>query len=133
MDKHIHVTKDDGGGFSLIDATIIIILVGLSLLYFTSAVSRNSADQQTAQISAQESSPTQGVIKPPDIGDTGIHTTVPHPNADSEMEVIPPLRSAGDFLDPPWRREAALGHRGDPRARASGKLLTAPASGGALS
>ena len=92
MDKHIHVTKDDGGGFSLIDATIIIILVGLGLLYFTSAVSRNSADQQSAQISAQEPSPTQGVIKPPDIGDTGIHTTVPHPNADSDM-VIPPANS----------------------------------------
>jgi hypothetical protein len=98
MDKHKHVyaTKEYGGGFNAIAATIIIILVAVGLLYFTSAVSRNSADQQSGAISAQEPSPSQGVIKPPNTGDTGIHTTVPQPNADSDMEVLPPRTPEGE-------------------------------------
>jgi hypothetical protein len=32
----------------------------------------------------------KGVIPPPDIGDEGIHTDVPNPDAGHEKEVIPP-------------------------------------------
>jgi hypothetical protein len=32
----------------------------------------------------------KGVIEPPDIGDEGIHTDVPDPDAGHEEEVIPP-------------------------------------------
>jgi hypothetical protein len=32
----------------------------------------------------------KGVIPPPDIGDEGIHTDVPNPDAGTEEEVIPP-------------------------------------------
>ena len=76
-------------GFNVFAAAIIIILVAVGLLYFAGAVPRNIADQQSGAISAQEPSPSQGVIKPPNTGDTGSHTTVPRPNADSDMEVIP--------------------------------------------
>ena len=69
--KHVHVTQEYGGGFNVIAATIIIILVAVGLLYFAGAVPRNIADQQKGSISVQEPSPSQGVIKPPNTGDAG--------------------------------------------------------------
>jgi|SRR5688572_17679637 hypothetical protein len=36
-----------------------------------------------------------GVIPPPDIGDEGIHTDVPNPDAGHEEEVIPPPGTPG--------------------------------------
>ena len=95
MGKHAYVTDDNGGRFNIIAATIIVILLVVGLLYFAGAVPHKSADQLSGAISAQEQSPKQGVIKPPNAGDTGIHTTVPHPNADSDMEMIPPLGTPG--------------------------------------
>jgi hypothetical protein len=37
-----------------------------------------------------------GVIPPPDIGDEGIHTEVPNPDAGHDKEVIPPPGTEGD-------------------------------------
>lgn len=37
----------------------------------------------------------KGVISPPDIGDEGIHTDVPNPEAGHEEEVIPPPATPG--------------------------------------
>ncbi|HYJ59560.1 MAG TPA: hypothetical protein VEW64_09490 [Methyloceanibacter sp.] len=37
----------------------------------------------------------KGVIPPPDIGDEGIHTDVPDPNAGHDEEVIPPPGTSG--------------------------------------
>jgi hypothetical protein len=90
MDKQLSVTKDDGGGLIFLVATVIIILMVVVFVYLAGAV---SAGQQSGAISPQEQSRKLGLIKPPDIGDTGIRTTVPHPNADRGMEVIPPANS----------------------------------------
>ena len=95
MAKHLYVTEDNGGGFSLFAATVVIILAAVGLLYLAGAVPRNNIDEQSVAIYPQDRS-TKGVIKPPDIGDTGIHTTVPHPNADSGMEVLPPRTPEGE-------------------------------------
>ena len=40
-----------------------------------------------------------GVIPPPDIGDEGIHTDVPNPDAGHDQEVIPPPGTEGDNLN----------------------------------
>jgi hypothetical protein len=40
-----------------------------------------------------------GVIPPPDIGDEGIHTDVPNPDAGTEEEVIPPPDQPGEKPD----------------------------------
>ena len=37
----------------------------------------------------------KGVIPPPDIGDEGIHTEVPDPDAGHDQEVIPPPGATG--------------------------------------
>lgn len=41
-----------------------------------------------------------GVIPPPDIGDEGIHTDVPNPDAGHEEEVIPPPGTPGGDPNP---------------------------------
>jgi hypothetical protein len=69
MDKQLSVTKDDGGGLIFLVATVIIILMVVVFVYLAGAV---SAGQQSGAISPQEQSRKLGVIKPPDIGDTGI-------------------------------------------------------------
>jgi hypothetical protein len=58
--KHDYVTKNDGGGFALIAATLIVILVMVGLLFSAGAIPPIRSEQPVGTNSAQDTTPKTG-------------------------------------------------------------------------